>query len=835
METKALQSLERPTLSDRLEPVPDSGAVRRHWRSGLRAKILLFSALLALLPLLVSSLSMISITRDELESSVNERLLGVVDDLIDQVSLTLVPSLRTLSLLRDALGSPTLGADDKLGLLKGAIQTLPELVAIRLASPGQPPAFLFSGGFRARFGNDDQRAAAALATPVATAAHGFDVLDPYFLDAVNLWLLPVSLHLTQDAAEPEALLTAYLDATELRRALVASAFQGSGGLWLMNARREPLFSPQAPPAPPLLERLSRDLHAAGGNAVLVAPYEDGDGTAMLGAAGMTDQPPAWTVVIGVSRRNAYAVVGRMQRDLSLWLALGLLAALIGALVLAYRIGKPIRAMAAVTERVGQGDFQARFRETGRRDEIGLLGSRLNQMIQALDRTHRHLTHQALHDSLTGLPNRRFVLNHLRDLVADPLLRASGIALLFLDLDHFKTVNDSLGHAIGDQLLLLSAERLQARLRLGPDERALAARLGGDEFLIVLTGLKERAAVSAVAEDLIEAFGEPFHLGEYELHVGGTIGISMAPEESLEVAELLDRSDMAMYCAKEKGRGQCQFFDGALKERAIRKLSLENRLRRALERGELEVYYQPQVDIHSRLIVATEALIRWPDRNGGFIASPCEFVPLAEETGLIVPLGGWVLDQVCRQMWSWQQVGLPSLSASVNVSATQFRRMDFFARVRSSLESACLTPDRLGIELTEGVLLEDNRRAIDLMARFKEMGVQILIDDFGTGYSSLAYLSRFPLDYVKVAQEFVTGIATNENDAIIVDAVIVLAKSLGLLTIAEGVETIHQLDFLARKECDLIQGFYFSRPVPAGRFEELLREQSRNHLIQPSAT
>ncbi len=831
METKALENAERPALSGYLQPAPVAIPARRGLRPGLRAKILLFAVLLALLPLLVSSLSMLSMTRDELESSVNERLLGAVDDLIDQVRMTLDPSLRTLALLRDTLEHGGLDADAKLGLLRSTIQNLPGVVAIQLVSPGQPPAFLLAGDFRARLGNDERRVAEALVTPGGANADGIAVLDPYFVEALNLWLLPVAIPVGRGGTDRAAELIAYLDASQLQQALAARAFPGGGGVWLMNDRREPLLSASAQPPLPLLEEAARDARSATRDLVLVAPYRDGEGRAMLGALGMTDAPPAWTIAIAVTQRDAYAMISRMGRDLALWLALGLLAAVLGALVLAQRIGRPIQALAAITERVALGDFQARFRETGRRDEIGLLGTRLNRMIQALDRTHRHLAHQATHDSLTGLPNRRCVLSHLQALVADPCLRAEGIALLFLDLDRFKTVNDSLGHAIGDQLLILSAERLQERL----GERALAARLGGDEFLIVLTGLRDRAAISAVAEGLIAAFREPFHLQGHELHVGGTIGIAMAPEEGAEVAELLDRSDMAMYWAKEQGRGQCQFFDGALKQRAIRKLSLENRLRRSLERCELEVYYQPQVDIYSGLIVATEALIRWPDRNGGFIASPGEFIPLAEETGLIVPLGGWVLDEVCRQVCAWRQAGLPGLAVSINVSASQFRLQDFFTRVRTSLEAANLAEGQLGLELTEGVLLEDTRRAIDLMASFKEMGVQILIDDFGTGYSSLAYLSRFPLDYVKVAQEFVAGIGTNANDAIIVDAVIALAKSLGLRIIAEGVETREQLDFLCRRQCDLIQGFYFGRPVPAERFAQTLGDQFVIDAVPPAST
>ena len=477
-------------------------------------------------------------------------------------------------------------------------------------------------------------------------------------------------------------------------------------------------------------------------------------------------------------------------------------------------------MADVSVQVGLGHFHVQVPDFGRRDEIGVLGSRLNQMIRGLADSRRQLENIAHQDLLTGLPNRRSILKHLDAVLGETRQGGRRIALLFLDLDRFKNVNDSLGHAAGDDLLRMTAQRLLDCL----GGAGLAARLGGDEFLVVLHDAGDRRAISAVAARIIDALRKPFHLMDIELYIGGTIGISVAPEDGLEVADLIGKSDMAMYKAKQQARGHYHFFDSELKARAVRRLTLDGRLRRALEREELEVYYQPQIESGSGRIVAVEALLRWPDREGGFVASPAEFIPLAEETGLIVPLGDWVMAAVCEQTRAWHQAGLPRVLAAVNVSALQFRRQDFFDRVRRSLEEARLDACHMGLELTEGVLLEDVEHSVRVMGMLKDLGVQLMIDDFGTGYSSLAYLRRFPLDYVKVAQEFVSGIDTNPNDTMIVGAVLALSKSLGLKTIAEGVETRDQLAYLMERDCDIIQGYFCGRPSTAIAVESLLARQ-----------
>ena len=551
---------------------------------GLRGKILIFSVLLAILPLSVSSLSMIAATRDELMSSVNDRLLGTTQGLLDLIRLSVEPTVGTLTVLRDGIDNRALTVGDKIALLNGALEGLSGLQALQLTVDDKPPVILLKRELEVRLGQAGVTPQQALPQP---AANGPDARpesakspvlgDPLYLPALDTWLLPMWISMRGPIGGQPVGLTAYLDLAALRQALRAAATAESGGIWLLNAQGSPLLSDKPPrDVSGLAELLGRSPRAGGGS-ILVAAFERNDGTPMLGAIGSAELPP-WVVVAAVSREEAYAPLTRMQRFLGLWLALGLAVATAGALVLANRIGRPVREMADVTDQVGRGNFQVRVRERNRRDEIGILGNRLNRMIVGLADSHRQLDRLARHDPLTGLPNRRSVLAHLQGALADAQRSGSQVALLFLDLDRFKNVNDSLGHAVGDRLLAAAAQRLRACL----PEEDLAARLGGDEFLVVLRGIADREAASVIAARLIETFAVPFQIMDYELYVGGTIGIAMAPEDGCEVAELIGRSDMAMYWAKEQGRGHYRFFDGALKAKAVRKLSLDGQLRRALD-------------------------------------------------------------------------------------------------------------------------------------------------------------------------------------------------------------------------------------------------------------
>jgi diguanylate cyclase (GGDEF)-like protein len=817
MENDPPRVLEPSSLAQ-TSPVPPKPALSARLR--LREKILIVAVLLAILPLLVSGLSMLSDSQDELRGVVHDRLIGILDRRIAQIQREIDLATQGLGVLRDAVDDPGIDPAARLAILSRGIDRLPDLMALRLTRGTEPAALLLRGALDERLSAAGLRAEQVLEIADWAATEGpaaARVLRPFKADAIGLWLLPISVGLRHPSKGQTDFLIGYLDVTALAAELTEPPLEAEADLWLLDRDGAPLLSDRARSGLAELSDLIESVWAGGAGGRLVTSFHNDQGEEMVGAVGTLDSSP-WLLAVTLPARQAYVSVARMRSELGLWLAVGLAAAVAGAGLLAQRISEPIRQMARLTQQVGTGNFQVRFDGADRADEIGVLGQQLNQMIEGLAESHRRLDVQAHRDVLTGLPNRRFVLKRLQELIADPERRQAGIALLFIDLDRFKTVNDSLGHAVGDQLLKLVARRLVACV----DESTIAARLGGDEFLIVLCGLKDREAVATVADALIYAISEPFTLMDYELHVGGTVGICLVPEDGAEVAELLDMSDMAMYLAKESGRGHFQFFNDDLKRQAVRKLSLDGRLRKALEGEELRVYYQPQIDLRSGRIVATEALLRWPDQRGGFVAKPSEIIPLAEETGLIVPIGHWVMESVCQQMLHWRSAGLTDVAVSVNVSAMQFRRHDFFERVRGILERSGVDAARLGLELTEGLLLQDTPRAITLMHQLKELGIQIMIDDFGTGYSSLAYLRRFPLDYLKVAQEFVVGIDSSSHDEVIVSSVIALAKSLGLKIIAEGVETSGQLAFLSARGCDLIQGFYFARPVAAQGIEEMLR-------------
>ncbi|EXJ13941.1 putative bifunctional diguanylate cyclase/phosphodiesterase [Imhoffiella purpurea] len=807
---------------------------RRVWRGvplpirrfvpGLRARIVLLALSLAVLPLLLYGFSTLAQTQAELKSAANDRVLATARSLMDRIRIAVGPARSGLLLLRDSVDDPGIALDAKLALLESSLGSLPEVRALEVGIAGRPSILLLERPFKTRLDAldaDPVRVLGAGDASVGWAERDPDRVmteTPRRIQALDLWLLPLSVPLREPLAGRDAGLTLYLDLTSLVRALGEDGADSTGGSWLLDLNGRPLFRTGSASVPPLSGTALPDLGSMAPGALLATIFPGEGGVPMLGAFAVLDFPP-WILLVGASEGQAYTLAARMRRHLLLWLSICAAAGLAGALILAQRIGRPIREMALVADRVGGGDFSVRVGRVSRHDEIGRLGRRLDQMIEGLERGRRQLERLARQDSLTGLSNRRWVLSYLERLLSEHQGEGGAIAVLFVDLDRFKRVNDSLGHTVGDDLLKLVARRLSDSL--GEDE--LVARLGGDEFLVVRRGVSDREAVAEIAARLIGAFGTPFQLADLELHLGCSLGIALAPRDGIRVAELITNADMAMYHAKEQGRGRYRFFDAELRTRAVRKLALDVRLRHALERGELEVYYQPQVETGSRRVVATEALLRWPDGRGGFVASPGEFIPLAEETGLILPLGDWVMESVCRQAHAWRDQGLPPLSLSFNVSSLQFGQRDFVASLRGALDRSRLDARRIGLELTESVLLEDVDEGIRRMEGLKEMGVQLMIDDFGTGYSSLAYLRRFPLDYLKVAQEFVRGLETNPQDASIVDAVIALSKTLGLKVIAEGVETQGQLDYLVERRCDLIQGFYFGPALPADDFVALLEQ------------
>ncbi len=433
------------------------------------------------------------------------------------------------------------------------------------------------------------------------------------------------------------------------------------------------------------------------------------------------------------------------------------------------------------------------------------------------RYQEQLAYQATHDVLTGLANRSLLFDRLARAIVRAARRRTVAAILFIDLDHFKYVNDSLGHALGDRLVQAVSERLAA---FG-NETDTVARLGGDEFVVVAELAAEEAAVD-LANAVLEVLTGAYRFEAHEIYVTASIGVSLYPRDGTDTETLLKHADAAMYRAKEKGRDRFEFFHRELNRRAEDRLLLESQLRRAIERGELVVFYQPQVDLWSGKVIGAEALIRWQHPERGLLA-PGAFIPVAEETGLIVAIGEWVLEEVCRQLRAWSDGGLAVPTVSVNASAKQFRRKDFAELVKRKLEAHGLDPGRLGVEITESVAMDDLELAISTMQALKSSGVMISMDDFGTGYSCLSSLKRFPLSHLKIDRSFVRELNSDADLAAICLATIRLAHSLRLSVIAEGVESEGQLRFLRRHHCDAIQGFYFSPALPAAEFARLVAE------------
>jgi diguanylate cyclase (GGDEF)-like protein len=431
-----------------------------------------------------------------------------------------------------------------------------------------------------------------------------------------------------------------------------------------------------------------------------------------------------------------------------------------------------------------------------------------------------LDHLAHHDVLTDLPNRMLLQDRLGQAIELAHRQGRQLAVMFLDLDRFKHINDSLGHAIGDQLLQSVAQCLVGCVRSSDT----ICRQGGDEFVILLADVEHAEDAARSAQKILAALTVPHLIDQLELHVSGSIGISIYPDDGQDGDTLIKSADTAMYHAKESGRNNYQFFEQDMNVVAVERHFLEGGLRRALERQEFVLYYQPKINLHSGTIVGIEALIRWQHPHREMIL-PEQFVWIAEDCGLIVPIGAWVLREACRQAKTWQDASLPPVPVAVNISAVQFRHKDFLESLAGILKDTGLAPRYLELELTETVLMHDADSTASVLKALKAMGVRLAIDDFGTGYSSLSYLKRFPIDTLKIDQSFmhdITQATVDSDDAAIVAAVVSMGKSLNQRVIAEGVETREQLAFLQAQGCGEGQGFYFSRPVIAEELAELLR-------------
>jgi diguanylate cyclase (GGDEF)-like protein len=452
-----------------------------------------------------------------------------------------------------------------------------------------------------------------------------------------------------------------------------------------------------------------------------------------------------------------------------------------------------------------------------REHVDSLAKDVTDRTRNLEAANKQLRHLATHDALTSLPNRVLLDDRMSQAIVHGERADEGFAVCVLDLDRFKFINDSLGHRAGDELLKHVARRLTSAVR----SVDTVARLGGDEFVLIITQTRTQADTERVARNVIEALQASVAIGEHEVHTSASIGIAFYPGDGTTIETLYAHADAAMYCAKQRGGSSVECFAPSMNLATEDRVRFEGDLHRALKQQQFELHYQPKFNAATRRIHSAEALIRWRHPERGLIP-PDLFIPLAEESGLIVPIGEWVLREACRQARAWQDQGLPSLRVAVNISAVQFRRLDLVDTVRCALTDAGIDAQYLEIELTETAVMSDPEESVEILERLSRMGVIVSVDDFGTGYSSMSYLRRFPIDKLKIDRSFITNVMTSADDAAIVQAIISLAHSLRLTVVAEGVETAEQVAFLQKHGCDQYQGYYFSRPVEAAAFAELLR-------------
>jgi diguanylate cyclase (GGDEF)-like protein/PAS domain S-box-containing protein len=436
-----------------------------------------------------------------------------------------------------------------------------------------------------------------------------------------------------------------------------------------------------------------------------------------------------------------------------------------------------------------------------------------------------MTHSAQHDVVTNLPNRLLLNDRITQSISLARRQKKHLAVVFLDLDRFKCINDSLGHAIGDELLQSVSKRLLASVRASDT----VSRQGGDEFVILLSEIANPEDAATSAKKILLSLSAPHYIGGQDLHIDGSIGISVYPEDGEDAETIIKSADTAMYHAKESGRNNFQFFKADMNVKAVERQSVEGSLRRALERQEFLLHYQPKVNLDTGEITGVEALIRWQQPDRGLVL-PSQFVPIAEDCGLIIQIGHWVLREACRQARAWQNAGLPPLPIAVNVSAVEFREKGFVQGVRAILSETGLEARYLELELTEGVLMEDAESTASVLQELKRMGVHLAVDDFGTGYSSLSYLRQFPIDVLKIDQSFIHQITADPNVSSIVSAIIHMGKSLNHAVIAEGIETQEQRAYLQTQRCAEGQGFLFSRPLGAAQFAHLLEMTIRDTVV-----
>ncbi len=559
------------------------------------------------------------------------------------------------------------------------------------------------------------------------------------------------------------------------------------------------------------------------------------GTAVAADGGGLKRP--WLLHTLVSTATADASVLELRDRFIAFGIVFLLVSTAAGLAFARSLERPIVALQMAASRLAERDFDTPL-PAARSDEIGSLTASFDAMRTALksneqqrSEAEQKILRLAYYDQVTGLPNRAYLKDYLASALAAAVRHHKQMAVMYFDLDHFKRINDTLGHGAGDVLLEQAAQRLnecvrgsdmlvRGAQRVAHDDRQAEhtmARFGGDEFVLVLNDLEDAYGVARVARRLQDAFVTPFKIGSDELFVTSSIGIAMYPDDGADAETLLRNADAAMYDAKQHGRNNYSFYMKEMNARARDRLSLEGRLRKAIEQEQFELHYQPQLDLRNNQLIGLEALVRWADPEKGLI-SPMEFIPLAEETGLIVPLGEWILKRACQQMRAWNGSALGGVRVAINLSLRQVKEKNFAALVGEVLAANQLPASQLELELTESVLMEDSDGPGRILDSLKAMGLSLSIDDFGTGYSSLSYLKRFAINSLKIDRSFVRDMEADGNDQAIITAIIAMAHKLNLDVVAEGVETREQALLLRQLNCDQIQGYWLSRPLPPADIE-----------------
>ena len=568
---------------------------------------------------------------------------------------------------------------------------------------------------------------------------------------------------------------------------------------------------------------------------------------IIGRAFLDDIDGKHLLLLSIEKNRDINNIGEAGIKATLWLLLGLffLFAIIITVILDRGILLRFQELSNDIRKIGEGkDLSVRLKRQNIDDELTDVSNEINGMLGALERsqlflsksesalkkaieklqdevlehekTQEQIKYIAYHDTLTGLPNR----NLLNELLVHSITLAERnnkcMAVLFLDIDGFKMINDSKGHGMGDQILQEVAERLLKTLR----KSDVIARHGGDEFIVIIEELDNCSGVELIANKIINCFQEPFHLENQDYFLTTSVGVAVYPADGQTPDMLIKNADIAMYKAKENGKNQYLFCTPVMKDVANETMELSTNLYRAIEKNELELYYQPQLSCHNNQIMGVEALIRWRHPVMGLI-SPAKFIPIAEKTGLILPIGEWVLRTACQQNKKWQEQGLPKIRMGVNLSLRQFHNNDLLNLVESVLKETKLAPQYLELEITETIAMKEKSYIINTLNAFRQIGVSIAIDDFGTEYSSLSYLKHLPVDRLKVAMQFIRGIGIDHKDEALAKGIIVLAKSIEMNVIAEGVETKEQLEFLKNHNCDEIQGYYFFKPLAEAEMTKLL--------------